>query len=82
MGIKLCQEWLVHASEAGLTAMSTDMSEQSSFSPEWVFGGIFVVTPYSFSMFCMRGDFILLNSHSHGRFGALLAIGLQAWAVQ
>ena len=30
----------------------------------------------------LRGDFILFNSHSHGRFGAFLAIGLQARAVQ
>ena len=82
LGIQLCQESFVRASEAAVTAMLTVMSEQSSTSPEGVFGGIFVVTPYSFSMCCMRGDFILFDSHSHGRFGALLAVLPQARAVQ
>ena len=73
-GITLCQESFVLPTDAALTAMVTVMSEQALSSDQGVFGGIFVLTPYSFSMCCMQDKFVLIDSHSHGTFGALLAV--------
>ena len=81
LGITLCQVSFVLPTGAALTAMVTVMSEQSLTSDQGVFGGIFVLTPYSFSKCCMQDKFVLFDSHSHGTFGALLAVVPFARAV-
>ena len=81
LGITLCQESFVLPTGAARTAMVTVMSEQSLTSDQGVFGGIFVLTPHSFSKCCMQDKFVLFDSHSHGTFGALLAVVPFARAV-
>lgn len=71
LGVSLCSESFVRPS--CLDTMVSMMHDQSQAGAAYAFGGVFVVTPYSFSMTCCRGRFILFDSHSHTAGGALLA---------
>ena len=72
--ISICQESFVRPTSACFQSMVDLMSAQASVSESGVFGGVFVFTPYSFSMFCHQSNFIIFDSHAHGSSGALLSV--------
>ena len=73
IGLNMCQESFVRPTAASFEAMVEMMSAQASTSASGVYGGVFVLTPYSFAMICHQDSFILFDSHCHSTLGALLA---------
>ena len=74
VGPTLCQESFVRPTPTSFAAMVELMSSQASTSDSSLFGGVFVLTPYSFAMLCDHDQFVLFDSHCHGLFGALLSV--------
>ena len=73
IGVQDVSESFVHASAAALDALIDFLFDKAQASPVHIAAGVFVLTPYSFSLVCHKDSFILFDSHSHGTAGALLA---------
>ena len=72
--LSLCMESFVRPTTAAITAMVEVMASQAETTSCEVFGGVFVLNPFSFCMCFHHKYFILFDSHSHGDGGALLSV--------
>lgn len=73
--LAMCGEIFVRPSKEEYQGLIDSMYLSAQVAPSGVCGGIFVTTPFSFSLFCFAATerFVLFDSHSHGNAGALLA---------
>lgn len=71
VGVNMCAESFVRPTD--LDTMVTLMCTTSQNVSNSAYGGIFVITPYSFSLLSYQDRFILFDSHGHEGTGALLA---------
>lgn len=70
-GLAMLREAFVQSGDA---ATLVDMlNDQAVSHDDHIAASIFVITPYSFAMCCDCSHFYLLDSHSHGQSGALIA---------